>query len=199
MVRHGETELTAQQRYSGRGDVPLSQRGEAQAMAAAVRVASLAPAATAVVTSPLVRCRRTAELIAEECGGLPVTVEPQVIECDFGAWEGLTFADVQQRWPAEMTAWLGSTAVAPPGGESFQAVAKRVRAALAALCRSYPEQTVVLVSHVSPLKLLLRDALAAGDGFLHRLYLDAAGVSVVDFYPDGGVAVRVVNETAHLR
>jgi probable phosphoglycerate mutase len=57
----------------------------------------------------------------------------------------------------------------------------------------------VVVSHVSPLKILLRDALAAGDGFLHRLFLDPAGVSLVDLWPDGGVAVRAVNETAHLR
>ena len=56
-----------------------------------------------------------------------------------------------------------------------------------------------LVSHVSPIKLILRDALAAGDAFLHRLFLDAAGVSTMDIWPDGGIAVRSVNETAHLR
>ena len=56
----------------------------------------------------------------------------------------------------------------------------------------------MVVSHVSPIKLMLRDALAAGDGFLHRLFLDAAGISVLDMWPDGGVAVRTVNDTAHL-
>ncbi len=198
LVRHGETELTAQKRYSGRGDVPLSQRGEAQAMAAAGRVAALAGPVAAVVSSPLRRCTRTAELIAAECAA-GVVVEPALIECDFGAWEGLTFAEVQEKWPAELTEWLGSTAVAPPGGESFQAVAKRVRAAVAGLRETYPGRSVVVVSHVSPLKILLRDALAAGDGFLHRLFLDPAGVSLVDLWPDGGVAVRAVNETAHLR
>ncbi|GAA0813239.1 bifunctional RNase H/acid phosphatase [Spirilliplanes yamanashiensis] len=198
LVRHGETELTAQGRYSGRGDVPLSQTGEAQAMAAAARVAALAGPVAAVVSSPLRRCTRTAQLIAAEVGAEVVT-DPGFIECDFGAWEGLTFADVRQRWPEELTAWLGSTALAPPGGESFQAVAKRVRAALAGVREAYPGQSVVLVSHVSPLKILLRDALAAGDGFLHRMYLDPAGVSLLDMWPDGGVAVRAVNETAHLR
>jgi probable phosphoglycerate mutase len=57
---------------------------------------------------------------------------------------------------------------------------------------------VVVVSHVSPIKVLLRDALAAGDAFMHRLHLDAAGVSVVDSWPDGGVSVRTVNDTSHL-
>ncbi|MBQ1012201.1 histidine phosphatase family protein, partial [Micromonospora sp. M51] len=66
------------------------------------------------------------------------------------------------------------------------------------LLTAYPGETVVVVSHVSPIKLVLRDALAAGDGFLHRLFLDAAGISVLDMWPDGGVAVRTVNDTAHL-
>jgi broad specificity phosphatase PhoE len=152
-----------------------------------------------VVSSPLSRCTRTAELIAAEVGGVPVTVLPELIECDFGQWEGLTFAEVRDRWPAEMSAWLESTSVAPPGGESFQAVAKRVRGAVAGLRSSYPRSVVVVVSHVSPIKLILRDALAAGDAFLHRLFLDPAGVSTMDTWPDGGIAVRSVNETAHLR
>ena len=199
LVRHGETAMTAQGRYSGRGDVPLSEQGEAQAMAAAGRVAGIARDVTAVVTSPLIRCVRTAELIAAEVGGADVTVIPDLIECDFGDWEGLTFAEVQQRWPGEMTAWLDSTSVAPPGGESFEAVVKRVRGALATVLSSYPSGVVVVVSHVSPIKLILRDALAASDAFLHRLFLDAAGVSTMDVWPDGNIAVRSVNETAHLR
>jgi broad specificity phosphatase PhoE/ribonuclease HI len=199
LVRHGETPMTAQGRYSGRGDVPLTDEGEAQAMAAAGRVAGISREIAAVLSSPLTRCVRTAQLIADEAGGLPVTIMDDLIECDFGAWEGRTFAEVQERWPAEMNAWLGSTSVAPPGGESFQVVAKRVRGALATVLSAYPGKVVVLVSHVSPIKLILRDALAAGDAFLHRLFLDAAGVSTMDVWPDGNIAVRSVNETAHLR
>jgi probable phosphoglycerate mutase len=179
--------------------VPLSDEGQAQAMAAGGRVAGIARDVAAVVTSPLARCVRTAEIIAAEVGGADVTVLPDLIECDFGEWEGLTFAEVQERWPAELSAWLDSPRVAPPGGESFEAVAKRARAATATVLRAYPGSVVVLVSHVSPIKLILRDALAAGDGFLHRLFLDAAGVTTMDVWPDGGVAVRSVNETAHLR
>jgi broad specificity phosphatase PhoE/ribonuclease HI len=199
LVRHGETALTKQGRYSGRGDVPLSDEGEAQAMAAAGRVAGISRDVAAVVSSPLSRCTRTAELIAAEVGGASVTVLPDLIECDFGEWEGLTFAEVNQRWPGEMAAWLASTSVAPPGGESFQAVAKRARGAVAKILAAYPASVVVVVSHVSPIKLILRDALAAGDGFLHRLFLDAAGVSTMDVWPDANIAVRSINETAHLR
>jgi broad specificity phosphatase PhoE/ribonuclease HI len=199
LVRHGETPMTEQGRYSGRGDVPLSEQGEQQAMAAGARVAGIAGTVAAVVSSPLLRCRRTAELIAAELGGPPVTVLPELIECDFGEWEGRTFGEVRAQWPNELTAWLESTSVAPPGGESCEAVAKRVRAGLATLRTAYPSSVVVVVSHVSPIKLILRDALAASDAFLHRLYLDPAGISTMDMWPDGGIAVRSVNETAHLR
>ncbi len=198
LVRHGETGFTAQRRYSGRGDVDLSTIGEAQAAAAASRLTTVVGTAAVVVTSPLTRCRRTAEVIANRLGQVPIEVEPDLIECDFGEWEGLTFAEVKQRWPDELDAWLGSPDIAPPGGESFRAVSARVSAVISKLTSMYPGQTVVVVSHVTPIKLTLKDALAASDMFLHRLFLDPAGISVVDLWADGGVAVRTVNDTSHL-
>ncbi|KAB1923139.1 bifunctional RNase H/acid phosphatase [Micromonospora noduli] len=199
LVRHGETPYTEQRRYSGRGDVPLSERGRAQARATGTRVAELAPSVAAVLSSPLSRCTATAASIAEALGGdVPVRTEDDLIECDFGQWEGRTFAEVRQQWPGEMDAWLASPRIAPPDGESFTQVAERAHRVISGLLTAYPGETVVVVSHVSPIKLMLRDALAAGDGFLHRLFLDAAGISVLDMWPDGGVAVRTVNDTAHL-
>ncbi|MEV1060201.1 bifunctional RNase H/acid phosphatase [Micromonospora chalcea] len=198
LVRHGETERTVRKHYSGRGDVPLTERGRAQARATAARVAALAPSVAAVVSSPLSRCTATAEAIAAQVGNPPVRTDDDLIECDFGVWEGHTFAEVRERWAAELDAWLASTRVAPPKGESFVTVAERTGRAVDRLRSAYPGETVVVVSHVSPIKLVLRDALAAGDAFLHRLYLDTAGISVLDLYPDGGVAVRSVNDTSHL-
>jgi ribonuclease H / adenosylcobalamin/alpha-ribazole phosphatase len=198
LVRHGETELTVQRRYSGRDDVPLTQLGRAQAEAIAGRVAALAPQVAAVVTSPLVRCTATAEVIAAAVGGPPVVTDPDLIECDFGQWEGCTFEEVRSRWPDESEAWHASTSVAPSGGESLQQVAKRVRRAVSTLRESYPRVAVVVVSHVWPLKLMLRDALAAGDAFLHRLLLATGGLSVIDSYRGGMVAVHSVNDTSHL-
>ena len=198
LARHGETAMTAERRYSGRGDVPLSPRGLDQAEAVARRIAALAGPVDAVLTSPLARCVRTAEAIAAAAGPVGVTVEPDLVECDFGEWEGLTFAEVRERYPDELTTWLGSTSVAPPGGESFETVSLRVRRLVARLRAERAGERVVVVSHVSPIKLILRDALAASDTFLHRCYLDPAGLSIVDSWPDGGLAVRSVNDTAHL-
>ena len=195
LVRHGETAFTAQRRYSGRGDIPLTERGLAQAGAVARRLAAIGRPVDAVVTSPLERCVRTAEIVA---AGAPIVVDEDLVECDFGDWEGLTFADVRSRWPDETANWLASTAAAPPGGEALDAVAARVSRAVARLRTSQPSGVVVLVSHVSPIKLVLRDALDAGAGFLYRCHLDPAGLSTVDFWPDGAVSVRGVNEVAHL-
>jgi ribonuclease H / adenosylcobalamin/alpha-ribazole phosphatase len=198
LVRHGETGLNKQSRYSGRGDVPLSEQGAAQAAAVAARIAEIHAAVDVIVCSPLARCVATAKAIAAEVGDPPVRPDDDLIECDFGEWEGRTFAEVRDRWPAELTAWLGSTELAPPAGESFVQVAGRVRRSVRGLLTAYRGKTVVVVSHVSPLKIMLRDALGAGDALLHRLYLDPTGISVIDTWPDGGVAVRTVNDTAHL-
>jgi probable phosphoglycerate mutase len=199
LLRHGATEHTSSGRYSGRLDVPLTKTGVAQAEASAARIAQLAGPVAAVLSSPLSRCTATAALVCEALpGSLPVTEEPDLIECDFGAWDGQTFADVREKWGTELSRWLASPAVAPPGGESFRAVTARVRRFVTSVRGSYSGQTVVVVSHVSPIKIMLRDALAAGDAFLHRLHLDAAGISIVDSWPDGGVSVRTVNDTAHL-
>ncbi len=198
LVRHPETALNAERRFSGRGDVPLTERGRQQIALIARRVAVMAPGVAVVATSPLSRCVEVAEAVAEACGGAPVVVEPDLVECDFGEWEGRTSAEVRSGWPEVHRAWQRSTAVAPPGGESFRRVARRVRRAVGELVRRHPDGTVVIVSHVTPLKLILRDALAASDRMLHRLFLDPGGISVVDRHSDGTVAVRTVNDTAHL-
>jgi broad specificity phosphatase PhoE/ribonuclease HI len=197
LVRHGATEMTVQGRYSGRGDVALSHTGQLQAAATAARLTTVVSEVAAVVSSPLSRCVATAELIAADTRA-SVHIMPGLIECDFGEWEGRTFAEVREGWGDELDNWLASPAVAPPGGESFQDVSVRVRAVVAELLERYPGQTVIAVSHVTPIKLILRDALAAGDALLYRLFLDPAGISIVDTWPDGGVSVRTVNDTAHL-
>jgi broad specificity phosphatase PhoE len=194
-VRHGVTAYTIAKRFCGSTDAPLSDHGVRMAEAAAQRLVERA-GVSAVVTSPLARARRTAEIIAAAVGGT-LHVEEGLRECDFGAWEGLTFAEAKGRDPELHAAWLGSEEVAPPGGESFAAVGRRVEAERAAVVSEFTGATVVLVSHVTPIKMLLRDALQAGPGVLYRLHLDLAALSIADFYPDGGASVRLVNDTSH--
>jgi broad specificity phosphatase PhoE len=197
LVRHGASPLSPQKRFSGRGDVPLSEEGRAQAARLAERLAERG-GIDLVVTSPLRRARRTAEAVAAATG-TELVAEPDLAETDFGRWEGHTFAEVRQQWPAELDAWLASTEVAPPGGESFAATAVRVQGVLDRLRARHAGKTLAVVSHVTPIKTLLRFALDAPPSALFRLHLDVAGLSEVDWYADGPARVRYVNDTAHLR
>ena len=195
LLRHGQTELSVERRYSGHGDPELTPLGHAQAAGAAARLGQV-PDIAAVLTSPLRRARQTAALVAEAAGA-PLHVRERLVETDFGTWEGLTFPEARARDPQLHAEWLGSEEVAPPGGESFAAVGRRVAAERAELVQEYPGATLVLVTHVTPIKMLLRDALQGGPGVLYRLHLDLAALSIVDFYPDGGASVRLVNDTSH--
>ncbi|GAA1717547.1 bifunctional RNase H/acid phosphatase [Streptomyces yatensis] len=200
LLRHGETPLTPEKRFSGSGgtDPGLSDVGRHQAERVA---AALAARGTiqAIVTSPLRRCRETADAVARRLG-LDVRVEEGLRETDFGAWEGLTFAEVKERYPDDLEAWLASSKVAPTGGgESFAAVTRRVALARDKLIARYTGRTVLLVTHVTPIKTLVRLALGAPPETLFRMELSAASLSAVAYYADGNASVRLLNETAHLR
>jgi probable phosphoglycerate mutase len=200
LLRHGETTLTAERRFSGSGgaDPALSERGREQAECAARALAAASPPVDAVVCSPLARCRETAEVAAGRLG-LPVAVEPGLRETAFGAWEGLTFAEVRERDPAALDAWLASPTAAPPGGESFADVAARVTATRDALLAAHRGRTLLLVSHVTPLKTLLRLALSAPPEAVFRMDLAPASLSAIACYADGNATVRCLNSTAHMR
>jgi len=196
LLRHGETPLTAEKRFSGRGDPELSERGVAQARAAAARLSSYGDIA-AVVSSPLRRAMQTASIVADSLG-VNVVVDEGLVETDFGAWEGLTFAEVRARFPAEMQAWLDNPAVGPPGGESFTATFARVGAARERLLASYPGLRVVVASHVTPIKAIVREALGAPAQALYRMHLDPASLTTVEWYADGPAVLTGLNDVSHL-
>ena len=195
LLRHGQTPMSVQKRYAGRSDVPLTDLGVQQAAAAAKRLASAG--LDVIVTSPLLRAVQTAEEVAAATGATVVT-DDGFREADFGAWEGLTFAEVQERWPAEMAAWLADPEVAPPGGESLAGVNERVTAALRRVLAARERQTVLVVSHVTPIKTLVAAALLAPPAALYRMHLDVAALCQIDWYADGPAVLRSFNDTSHL-
>jgi probable phosphoglycerate mutase len=111
----------------------------------------------------------------------------------------MTFAEVMAQWPAEMAAWMADADTAPPGGESFTAVAKRVDAALDRLLNAHQGQTVVVVSHVTPIKTVVCRALLAPSAALFRMHLDVASLTEAAWFADGPALLRSLNDTAHLR
>ncbi|MFD0421617.1 bifunctional RNase H/acid phosphatase [Streptomyces parvus] len=200
LLRHGETALTPEKRFSGSGgtDPELSAVGRGQAERAAEHFAALGTVQE-IVSSPLRRCRETAAAVAARLG-LDVRIDEGLRETDFGAWEGLTFGEVRERYGDDLTAWLASPDTAPTGGgESFAEVAERVAAARDRLVARYAGRTVLLVTHVTPIKTLVRLALGAPPEALFRMELSAASVSTVAYYGDGNASVRLLNDTSHLR
>jgi ribonuclease H / adenosylcobalamin/alpha-ribazole phosphatase len=195
LLRHGQTPMSVQKRYAGLSDVPLTEVGVQQAAAAGKRLASAG--LSAIVTSPLVRAVRTADEVAAATGA-SVVADAGFRETDFGAWDGLTFAEVRERWPAELTAWLADPAVAPPGGESFADVSTRVEGALRRVLAAHQGRTVLIVSHVTPIKTLVAAALLAPPPALYRMHLDVAALCRVDWYADGPAVLRSYNDTGHL-
>ena len=196
LLRHGQTELSVDRRYSGRGNPALTDLGRRQADAAARYLGELGGIA-AVVSSPLQRAHDTATAAAKALG-LDVSVDDDLIETDFGDWEGLTFSEAMHRDPGLHGRWLSDTSVPPPGGESFDVVAQRVRRARTRIIAEHGDATVLVVSHVTPIKTILRLALDAGPSILYRLHLDLAALSIAEFYPDGAASVLLVNQTAYL-
>ena len=195
LLRHGQTPMSVQKRYAGRTDAPLTEVGVQQAAAAAKRLASAGLGV--IVTSPLLRTVQTAQAVAAVTGAAVVT-DDGFRETDFGAWEGLTFAEVRERWPAEISAWLADPDVAPPGGESFTDVSARVTEALDRVLAARAGQTVLIVSHVTPIKMLVTAALLAPPAALYRMHLDVAALCEIDWYADGPAVLRSFNDTSHL-
>jgi len=197
LLRHGQTGMSVERRFAGRADIPLTTAGLQQAGAVAARLAGRG-GIRLVLSSPLRRTRETAQAVADATGA-PLAIDGDLAETDFGDWEGLTFAEVMARWPEEITAWQADADAAPPGGESFAAVTKRVSGALDRLLAEHQGQTIVVVSHVTPIKSLLCRALLAPPAAMFRMHLDVAALCEVSWFADGPALVRSLNDTAHLR
>jgi probable phosphoglycerate mutase len=196
LLRHGDTRMSPEHRFSGLSDLPLSAAGTRQAKAAACRLATGATI-DAMVSSPLQRAVATAAIVAGELG-LTAAIDDDLRETNFGDWDGFTLAEIQQRWPAAAAAWRRDPEQAPPGGESFAETAQRVNRACDRLLRDHGGKTVLVVSHITPIKILLCRALSVPLGTLYRLYLGSACINEIQWHGRGFAAVCCVNDTSHL-
>lgn len=208
LVRHGRSAHTEAGRVSGAGgaDPELSAAGRHDASRAAAAVAALGaadgllpglPPISAVVASPMRRTRQTADAVAGALG-LPVAVDEGWIEASFGEWDGLTYGEISRRWPEEFAAWQGSTMLAPPGGESLDDLTIRVADAQARTVAAHPGRVVVVVTHMTPIRAVVRSTLDAGPSALWRVRLAPCSITVARFWSDGGAELVACNATAHL-
>lgn len=198
IARHGETLANREYRFIGSRDEALSEHGQVQATQLADALAVFAIAA--VYSSPMQRAWQTALPVAER-HNLAVQRCDALREGSFGIWEGMTRAEVQARSPEDARnfyRWERDANLAPPGGESLIAMQERVCAGVEQLALAHPDQSIVLVSHVGPIKALICVALGVPISISPRLFLDPATISVVDWRDRTHATVRLVNSHAHL-
>ncbi|MDY3126761.1 MAG: bifunctional RNase H/acid phosphatase [Corynebacterium sp.] len=198
LLRHGQTQMSVDKLYSGHTDAPLTALGKKQAIAAAQALEHRCGGdIDVIVSSPLERCQQTAAAAAQALGIDNVEVIDGLIELNFGAWEGLTFAQAHERDPELHAQWLTDPATACPEGESLQQLHRRVRGVRKQLQERYAGKTVLVVSHVNPIKSFIRQALDAGPVIFNTLFLSIASLSEVEFWQQGSLA-RCVNDVGHL-
>ncbi len=184
LVRHGVTDHTLGKRFSGglaSSNPPLNDEGRAQARATGQWLRPLADDLTRIVSSPVRRTRETAEELSEALG-LEVVEEHGVAEMEFGSWDGLTYAEVHEKYPDDLSTWLGDVDAAPHGGETLRSVQTRVLEGRDRLLEAHPTETFVVVSHVTPIKVLVADAVGASLDAAYRMELAPASVTVLSYF-----------------
>lgn len=199
LLRHGVTDHTVARLFCGSGgsDPGLNDEGRTQASSAG-RWLQCRGGIDVVVSSPLRRTQETAALAAEGLD-LPVTLDDGLAEAAFGAWDGLSFDQVRDRYPEDLERWLASPETAPTGGESYASVHRRALAVKARLMLAYPGRTILAVSHVTPIKMLARDSLDAPMHVIHRIQLAPASFTTIAWWPDGISALQQLSHVPEAR
>lgn len=195
LVRHGITEANYLGIYQGQADVPLSAKGRLQI--AALRERLRDERFAVCYTSALARARVSAEILLEEhfC---PLRSTPNLNELSYGAWEGLTRAQVRERYPDAWEEFLEDPIIhAAPGGETNADLRARVTRVLAEIADQYQDEAILIVSHGGTLRAIIAGYLNLDPSESWKLRIDNASLSVIDVYAGGGV-LTLFNDTAHL-
>lgn len=196
LVRHGATQLTAEDRFSGESGVDLSEEGRWQAELLGERLRR--ENVTAIYASPLSRTVETAQLIAERCGTTISTIDG-LREISHGRWEGLKRVEVEERYAEEYAAWEEDPfTFAPVGGESGVAVLARALPAIREIVTRHPGERVLVVSHKATIRLILSSLLGFdARGYRDRLDQAPACLNVLDFRDAVHARLMLFNDTSH--
>jgi broad specificity phosphatase PhoE/ribonuclease HI len=207
LVRHGRTHLTESKRISGSGgeNPGLSELGRGDAHKAAKAVAEIGNSGawahlqpvSAIISSPIQRTLDTSHILANELG-LGVETNDDIAEISFGDWDGHTNAEVMAEWPELFREWQGSWTVSPPNGESLEKFDERVQRGRRAILEKFAGRTVVVVSHVMPIRGFIKAGLDAGVAGYWRPQISPCSISIIRFWGDEAAEVIAMNATSHL-
>jgi len=208
LVRHGRTLLTESHKISGRGgeDPQLSTLGREDATLVAGELVKVGQTGifakflkpTAMISSPIARTRETAQIIGDRLG-LTVSTNEDIAEIGFGEWDGHTNQEVAAKWPEEYNQWRGDVKVSPPGGESLEDFDERVQKGRRAILEEFEGQSVVVVSHVMPIRGFIKAAIDANWPAYWRTSIAPCSITVLRFWGDEAAEVSVINHTSHLQ
>jgi probable phosphoglycerate mutase len=196
LVRHGATDLTAEDKFSGAIGVELSDEGRAQAARLGERLRD--EGISAVYASPLSRTIETARIVSAHCG-LTIETRDGLREISHGRWEGLTRRDVEARYPAEYTSWEEDPfTFAPEQGESGVAVLARALPVIREIVTRHTGERVLVVSHKATLRIVISSLLGFDPrGYRDRLDQAPACVNVIDFRDPVRARLMLFNDTSH--
>lgn len=199
LVRHGETDWNLEGRYQGQADPPLNERGREQAKLLAERLRG--EGIEAIYTSDLSRAYETAKIIAQAVGQEVKALE-SLREIDTGVWTGLTFEEVENRYPEHLREWRADPLrVKRLEGESYLALFERTKAAIREVVEAHPGQTVLIVGHGGNIKCIVLDGLGVRGGrgieMASRFGADNASLHILHYDGDG-VLIQSINDTCHL-
>ncbi len=196
LVRHAETTLSADDRFAGSIEAPLSDHGRQQVRQLAHRLKEFPPAA--IYASPMGRTVETAQILSEP-HGLSIQTDPRLREIDHGRWEGLTRAEVQARYPMEAGMWLADPYnFAPVGGEPGRSVEARAVPAVKEIVAAHPGDLVFVVSHKATLRLIIGHYLGIDlRGYRDRLDQRPACLNVLEFKNPDDARLTLLNDVSH--
>ncbi len=196
LVRHGATQLSAEDRFAGATDVELSEEGIFQAERLAERLAD--DAISAVYCSPMTRTKHTASILAKP-HGLPLIQRDGLREIHHGHWEGMTRADVEVQFPDEYVSWEEDPyTFAPEGGENGVSVIARTLPVIREIVVQHRGENVLIVSHKATLRLLISSVLGFdGRGYRDRLDQSPASLNVLDFKDPVRARLMLFNDVSH--
>ena len=196
LVRHGATQLSAEDRFAGATDVELSGEGIFQAERLAERLAD--DSITAAYSSPLKRTIHTATILAKP-HGLPLIIRDGLREIDHGHWEGMTRAEVESQFAEEYAAWEEDPyTFAPEGGENGVSIIARALPVVREIVVQHCGENVLIVSHKATLRLLISSVLGFdGRGYRDRLDQSPASLNVLDFKDPVRARLMLFNDVSH--
>lgn len=195
LARHGQTEWNVKRMFRGRIDIPLNETGVRQANAVAKKLSAFK--IRKIYSSPLKRALQTAEAVGKRLNLKPIP-ENDLIEINYGKWQGLAVDEVQKKYRALYAKWLktpGKTAI--PGGETLKRARTRVSLKLNKILNQYRNGDIVIVAHEVIIKVILCKLLNLSDNFFWKLKQDTGAITILEYH-NGVSAILSLNDTCHL-